>query len=92
MYTPSGSLGGGVYTSPTYNTLKAVFSGDTNYTNAASAADTVTVDQAPAITSASATTFTAGTCGTFTVTTTGYPPPSLAKAARSAERRHFRRQ
>ncbi len=78
MYTPSGSLGGGAYTSPTYNTLKAGFSGDANYTNAASAADTVTVDQAPAITSASATMFTGGTFGTFTVTTTGYPPPMLS--------------
>ncbi len=80
MYTPSGSLGGGAYTSPAYNTLKAVFSSDANYANAGSAADTVTVDQAPAITSASATTFTAGTFGTFTVTTTGYPTPSISES------------
>ena len=80
MYTPSGSLGGGAYTSPTYNTLKAGFSGDANYTNAASAADTVTVDQAPAITSASGTTFTVGVGGTFTVTTTGYPAPSISES------------
>lgn len=39
---------------------------------------TLTIDQAPAITSANATTFTAGSNGTFTVTTTGNPTPSLA--------------
>ena len=38
---------------------------------------TLTVDEAPAITSASATTFTAGSVGTFTVTTTGTPAPAL---------------
>jgi hypothetical protein len=40
---------------------------------------TVTVDSAPAITSANNTTFTAGTAGTFTVTTTGFPTPSLSE-------------
>ena len=34
---------------------------------------TLTVDEAPAITSADNTTFTVGTLGTFTVTTTGFP-------------------
>ena len=34
---------------------------------------TLTVDQAPAITSADNTTFTTATPGTFTVTTTGFP-------------------
>jgi hypothetical protein len=37
---------------------------------------TLTVTQAPAVTSATSTTFTAGTPGTFTVTTTGFPVPS----------------
>ena len=36
---------------------------------------TLTVDQAPAITSASGVTFTVGTAGTFTVQTTGFPTP-----------------
>ena len=40
---------------------------------------TLTVDQAPAITSANNTTFTAGSAGSFTVTTTGYPAPSLSE-------------
>ena len=37
---------------------------------------TLTVDQAPAITSADSTTFTTATPGTFTVTTTGFPIPA----------------
>jgi hypothetical protein len=39
--------------------------------------DTVTIDIAPAITSASSTTFTVGSSGFFTVTTTGTPTPTL---------------
>ncbi|HEY2705903.1 MAG TPA: putative Ig domain-containing protein [Candidatus Dormibacteraeota bacterium] len=38
---------------------------------------TLTVNQAPAITSAGAATFTVGTPGSFPVTVTGYPAPSL---------------
>ena len=40
---------------------------------------TLTVNQAPAITSADATTFTVGQAGSFTVTTTGFPAPSIAR-------------
>jgi len=40
---------------------------------------TLTVDQAPSITSASGTTFTLGSPGTFTVTTTGFPAPGLTE-------------
>ena len=40
---------------------------------------TLTVDQAPAITSGSSTTFSVGGAGTFSVTTTGFPTPSLSK-------------
>ncbi len=39
---------------------------------------TLTVNQAPAITSANNTTFTVGTAGSFTVTATGYPAPTFA--------------
>ena len=39
---------------------------------------TLTVQQAPAITSAASTTFTVGTPGTFTVTTTGFPTPTVS--------------
>lgn len=40
---------------------------------------TLTVNQAPAITSANATTFTVGTAGTFTVTATGFPSPTSSE-------------
>jgi hypothetical protein len=40
---------------------------------------TLTVDQAPAITSAAGTTFTAGTDGNFVVTMTGFPTPTLTE-------------
>jgi hypothetical protein len=40
---------------------------------------TLTVNQAPAITSAGSTTFTVGAPGSFTVTTTGSPAPSLTE-------------
>jgi hypothetical protein len=39
---------------------------------------TLTIDQAPAVTSPASSTFTAGTAGTFTVTTTGFPTPALS--------------
>jgi|GEM_PF-5203940 len=41
---------------------------------------TLTVDQAPAITSGNAVTFTVGSTGSFTVTTSGYPTPSLTES------------
>ncbi len=40
---------------------------------------TLTVDQAPAITSGAGTTFTTGTAGSFTVTSTGFPTPSYSE-------------
>jgi hypothetical protein len=41
---------------------------------------TLTVNQAPAISSVSSTTFTVGTAGTFTVTATGFPTPTLSES------------
>ena len=41
---------------------------------------TLTVDQAPAITSANAATFSVGAAGSFNVTTTGYPAPALSES------------
>jgi hypothetical protein len=41
---------------------------------------TLTVDQAPAITSGNSTTFTIGSAGSFTVTTTGYPTAALSES------------
>ena len=64
----SGTLG-------TYSlTLKA-----TNSVNSATQTFTLTVNSAPAISSAPSTTFTVGTAGTFSVTTTGFPTPSLSE-------------
>ncbi len=40
---------------------------------------TVTVGQAPSITSADTVTFTVGTAGTFSVTTSGYPNPAISE-------------
>ena len=40
---------------------------------------TLTVNQAPATTSANNATFTVGTAGTFTVTATGFPAPTFTK-------------
>src|SRR4029077_11256844 len=40
---------------------------------------TLTVNQAPAITSSNATMFTSGAAGTFTVTTTGFPTPAITR-------------
>jgi hypothetical protein len=39
----------------------------------------LTVDQAPAITSASTTAFTVGVAGSFTATATGYPAPTFSE-------------
>ncbi len=47
--------------------------------SAATQVFTLTVNQAPAITSAGSTTFTAGSPGTFTVTATGFPAPALSE-------------
>lgn len=49
----------------------------TNAVKTVSQSFTVTVNEAPAISSASETTFTAGVNNTFTVTTTGSPTPSI---------------
>ena len=46
----------------------------------ASQAFTLTVNQAPAVTSANSTSFAVGTAGTFTVTATGVPTPSITES------------
>ena len=54
---------------------------------------TITINQAPAITSANNATFSIGVPNTFTVTTTGAPPPSITFGActGAARRRRVRR-
>ena len=41
---------------------------------------TLTVDQAPAITSGASTTFTVGTAGSFNVTASGFPKPGITES------------
>ena len=66
--TPGASAGG------TYNlTIKA----NNGVGTAPAQTFTLTIDQAPAITSAASTTFTTGAAGSFTVSTSGFPSPAL---------------
>jgi autotransporter-associated beta strand protein len=68
--TPTGNIGG------TYAfTITAHNGVGTNFTQSFN----LTLDQAPAITSAPTATLTVGTAGGFTVTTTGFPRPSLTE-------------
>ena len=53
---------------------------------------TLTVDAAPAITSADSTTFSEGSAGSFTVTTTGNPTAALSETRNTARRGEPRRQ
>lgn len=57
-------------------TVTALFA--TGSWTAVSPSNSVTVNQAPEITSANSTTFTVGSAGTFTVTATGFPAPTLS--------------
>jgi Putative Ig domain len=50
-----------------------------NSVSSATQSFTLTVDQAPAITSSASTTFTVGSAGSFTVTSTGFPVSSLVQ-------------
>jgi len=68
--TPAGGTGGS-YTI-TFTATNGVLPNGTQ-------AFTLTVNQAPAITSASSVTFTLGAPNTFTVTTTGFPAPTLTQ-------------
>jgi Concanavalin A-like lectin/glucanases superfamily/Putative Ig domain/Bacterial Ig domain/Matrixin len=68
--TPAAGTGG---------SYSLTFQADNGISPAATQSFTLTVNQAPAITSASSTTFTVGTAGTFTATATGYPPPTFSE-------------
>jgi large repetitive protein len=69
--TPAAGTGG------TYNLS---FTASNGVSSNATQSFTLTVNQAPAITSANNTTFTVGTAGSFTVTKTGVPTPSLSQS------------
>ncbi|MGD0881915.1 MAG: putative Ig domain-containing protein [Acidimicrobiales bacterium] len=90
-FSETGSLPGGV----TLNTTTGVLAGTpaaasggsypititaSNGVGTAATQDfTLTVDQAPAVTSAASTTFTVGSAGTFTVAGSGYPAPTFGE-------------
>ena len=69
--TPAAGTGG---------TYLFTFTANNGVGTPASQSFTLTVDQAPAITSANSTTFAVGVAATFTVTTTGTPAPSLTES------------
>jgi large repetitive protein len=63
----------------TVGTYPLVFTASNGVGTAAQQNFTLTVDTAPAITSANSTTFAVGASGTFTVTATGLPVPNVAE-------------
>ncbi|MDE3108718.1 MAG: putative Ig domain-containing protein, partial [Acidobacteriota bacterium] len=69
--TPGASTGG------TYN---VTITANNGVGSNATQSFTLTVDQAPVITSANSTAFSVGGAGTFTVTTSGFPKPAIAEA------------
>jgi hypothetical protein len=89
--TESGTLPSGVTFNTSTDTLSGTPAAGTGgtyaitFTAANSAGSTtqnftLTVDQAPAITSGGSTTFTAGTVGSFAVTATGFPVPTISES------------
>jgi large repetitive protein len=68
--TPAAGTGG---------TYAITFTATNSVSASAPQAFTLTVNQAPAITSANTANFTVGQAGTFTVTTTGFPAPAIAR-------------
>jgi microsomal dipeptidase-like Zn-dependent dipeptidase len=90
-FSETGALPGGVTLNPTTGLLSGIAAAGTggvyNITIIASngvspnatQSFTLTVDQVPAITSASTATFTVGAAGSFTVAATGYPAPTFSE-------------
>jgi len=72
----TGSLGGTPTSSGSFNVAFTAI----NAAGTATQSFTLSVDKAPAITTASSAAFTVGVPGSFTVTTTGFPIPSLAES------------
>jgi PKD repeat protein len=81
-FTDTGAGTGRVFGTPaagTGGTHVLTFSAS-NATGSTTQTFTLTVDEAPALTSATSATFTVGTAQTFTVTTNGFPAPSLTES------------
>ena len=69
--TPGANTGG---------TYPITFHAEKNNPHQADQLFTLTIGQAPVITSITATTFTVGTAGSFTVTASGFPAPTIAES------------
>jgi large repetitive protein len=70
----------GIPTSGTGGTFDLTITASNGVGTAATQSFVLTVDQAPAISSASGTVFTVGTAGTFTVTASGSPAPTFTES------------
>jgi hypothetical protein len=70
----------GTPTVGTGGTYPLTFTADNGVAPPATQSFTLTVNEAPAFTSADSATFTVGTAGTFTVTTSGFPAPGLSES------------
>jgi|GEM_PF-728205 len=91
-YSESGSLPSGVSLNSTTGVLSGTPASGTGGTYAitltaangvgsnATQSFTLTIDQAPSITSVNNTTFTVGSAGTYTITTTGFPTNAITKS------------
>jgi hypothetical protein len=72
-YTLPGGTPGGTYT------IQANYNASADFTGSSDSSHTLTVDQAPTITSAASATFTVGSNGSLAVTASGYPSASFTE-------------
>ena len=79
-FTAATGVLSGTPTAATGGTYPITFTAQNGVGTNATQSFTLTVNQAPAITSASSATFTVGTAGSFTVTATGTPAPTLSES------------
>jgi large repetitive protein len=79
-FVPATGLLAGTPAVGTGGTYPLTFTADNGVAPAATQSFTLTVNEAPAFTSAGSATFTVGTAGSFIVTTSGFPPPGLSEA------------
>jgi YVTN family beta-propeller protein len=79
MFNTSTGVLSGMPAAGTGGTYAITFTAGNGVGSNATQSFTLTVDQAPAITSAANTAFTVGVAGSFTVTATGFPKPTLSE-------------
>jgi hypothetical protein len=77
-FTPATGKLAGTPAAGTSGSYPITFTASNGVGSNATQSFTLTVNQAPAITSANSTTFAVGTAGTFTVTATGSPAPTVS--------------